>query len=373
NQRLAAFKEVPEVMVMEEMPEPHAAHVLFRGDYRMKRERVTAGTPAKVLRFPDNAPRNRLGLAQWLMHKDNPLTARVAVNRYWQLFFGQGLVNTPQDFGYQGALPSHPALLDWLAVEFRESGWDIKALCRKIVLSATYRQSSKATPTLLEKDPSNQLLARGPSHRLAAEMIRDNALAACGLLIHKVGGESVRPYQPEGLWIDKGTFSHKLLRYIPSQGDDLYRRSLYTFVKRTSPHPAMQAFDAPNRSICTVQRERTNTPMQALVLLNDPQFVEAAKVMGQRMQLEGGETPEQKIQFAFRLFTGRKPDMEEMALFTELFQEAIQRFSEVPEKADELLKVGAYELDPMLDKRQTAAYALVASTIINLDESYTKR
>ncbi|MEM9917557.1 MAG: DUF1549 domain-containing protein, partial [Bacteroidota bacterium] len=257
NQRLAAFKEVPEVMVMEEMPEPHAAHVLFRGDYRMKRERVTAGTPAKVLNFPDNAPRNRLGLAQWLMHKDNPLTARVAVNRYWQLFFGQGLVNTPQDFGYQGALPSHPALLDWLAVEFRESGWDIKALCRKIVLSATYRQSSKATPALLEKDPSNQLLARGPSHRLAAEMIRDNALAACGLLVHKVGGESVRPYQPEGLWIDKGTFSHKLLRYIPSQGDDLYRRSLYTFVKRTSPHPAMQAFDAPNRSICTVQRERT--------------------------------------------------------------------------------------------------------------------
>lgn len=373
QERIAILDTVPEVMVMEEMPEPRTTYVLNRGQYDSPMQAVDPATPEAVLNFPADIPRNRLGLAEWLFRKDNPLTARVAVNRYWQLFFGKGLVKTPQDFGNQGALPSHPALLDWLAVKFRESGWDVKALHKLIVLSNTYRQSSIADDQLREKDPYNDLLARGPSHRWPAEIIRDNAIAAAGLLNLAVGGPSVKPYQPEGLWIDLGNFSYKLLHYKQDEGDDLYRRSMYTFIRRTSPPPAMTIFDAPSREVCTIQREITNTPLQALVLLNDPTFVEAARVMAERMQREGGETLQQQITFAFRLFTGRKPKAEEVRVLAELFEKEKARFAAEPSSAKETIAIGEYPIDTALDPVQTAALTMVSSMMINHDEFYMKR
>lgn len=373
QKRISILDTIPEVMVMEEMSSPRTTYVLNRGQYDSPMHEVEAATPEAVLEFPEDLPRNRLGLTQWLFSAENPLTARVAVNRYWQLFFGKGLVKTPQDFGNQGALPSHPALLDWLAVEFRESGWDVKALHKLIVMSNTYRQSSIADDALREIDPYNDLLARGPSHRWPAEIIRDNALAAAGLLNKKVGGASVKPYQPEGLWIDLGNFSHKLLHYKQDQGDDLYRRSMYTFIRRTSPPPAMTIFDAPSREVCTIQREITNTPLQALVLLNDPTFVEAARVMAERMQKEGGEELAERIIYAFRLFTGRKPSAEEVQVLSNLFEKEKKRFAAAPAQAQETLSIGDYPIDPNLDPVQTAAYAMVSSMMINHDEFYMKR
>lgn len=360
--------DVPEVMVMEDMPGLRKTYILERGQYDAPTEEVVPGTPAAVMDFPEDLPRNRLGLAEWLVDEKNPLTARVAVNRYWQMIFGEGLVRTPHDFGMQGALPSHPALLDWLAVRFVESGWDVKALLKMIVLSATYRQSSVATDQHLEIDPDNIYLARGPSYRMPAELIRDNALAASGLLVDQVGGESVKPYQPEGLWVEKAG-----LVYKPNAGDSLYRRSMYTYVRRTSPHPAMIAFDAPNRSVCTIKRENTNTPLQALVLLNDPQFVEAARVLAQRMQREGGTSVAEQIDYAFRLVTGRRASSSELDLFSELYGKALARFASRPQQADSLLSIGTHSVDPSLDKIQTAALTLVASTALNHDEAYMKR
>lgn len=373
QKRIAILDTVPEVMVMEEMPTPRTTYVLNRGQYDSPLHAVDAATPESVLDFPEDLPRNRLGLTKWLFSPENPLTARVAVNRYWQLFFGKGLVKTPQDFGNQGALPSHPALLDWLAVTFQESNWDVKALHKLIVMSNTYRQSSIADEALREIDPYNDLLARGPSHRWPAEIIRDNALSAAGLLNHKVGGISVKPYQPEGLWIDLGNFSYKLLHYKQDEGDDLYRRSMYTFIRRTSPPPAMTIFDAPSREVCTIQREITNTPLQALVLLNDPTFVEAARVMAERMQKEGGETLQEKITFAFRLLTGRKPRSEESQVLEDLFQKEKERFAAAPARAQETLAIGEYPVDPKLDPIETAALAMVSSMMINHDEFYMKR
>lgn len=373
QKRISILDTIPEVMVMEEMSSPRTTHVLNRGQYDSPMHAVEAATPESVLEFPEELPRNRLGLTKWLFSPENPLTARVAVNRYWQLFFGKGLVKTPQDFGNQGALPSHPALLDWLAVQFRESGWDVKALHKLIVMSNTYRQSSIAEEALREIDPYNDLLARGPSHRWPAEIIRDNALSAAGLLNKKVGGASVKPYQPEGLWIDLGNFSHKLLHYKQDQGNDLYRRSMYTFIRRTSPPPAMTIFDAPSREVCTIQREITNTPLQALVLLNDPTFVEAARVMAERMQKEGGETLSSRIVFAFRLMTGRKPSTEEVQVLANLFEKEKERFTAAPAQAREALSIGEYPIDPKLDPVQTAAYAMVSSMMINHDEFYMKR
>ena len=367
------FSNIPEVMVMEEMPSPRPAFAYNRGEYDAPIYEVTSTTPEILPEFPEKYPKNRLGLAQWLFQKNNPLTARVTANRYWQMIFGQGIVKTPQDFGVQGELPTHPQLLDWLATELLTNNWDLKNLLKKIVLSRTYRQSSKISPELQEIDPRNEWLARGPSYRLQAEMIRDNALAASGLLVQKVGGASVRPYQPEGLWIEKGNFSHILLRYKATLGDSLYRRSLYTFIKRTSPHPAMTAFDAPNRDVCTVKRESTNTPLQSLILLNDPQFVEAARVLATRMQLEGGEKLIDQINHAFRLVTGRVLKPAEQQLFLKLYEEQYQRFVKTPKAARELLKVGEAEFPKELDAPVTAALAVVASTMINHDEAYMKR
>ena len=368
-----AMSNVMEVMVMEERPDLRSAYVLDRGIYSERREEVDPGVPQAVMAFPEDLPRNRLGLAQWLFHEDNPLTARVAVNRYWQMLFGKGLVSTPEDFGYQGALPSHPALLDWLALEFVESGWDRKAFFKTVVLSSTYRQESTPRPELQELDPENILLAKGPSSRLPAEMIRDHALAVSGLLVDKIGGPSVKPYQPEGLWIDKGNFSPELLRYVPDEGEGLYRKSLYTFVRRTSPPPSMIAFDATDRSICEVRRQTTSTPMQALILLNDPQYVEASRKLAERMQNEGGDAQEEHLQYGFRLVTGRYPSDVELSLLQEHLRAEEQRFKQEPSQATDLLSVGQSPRNMDLDLTYTAALSVVASTMMNMDEAYMKR
>ena len=369
----AAVADVLEVMVMEEMATPRTTYVLERGMYDQPREAVEPGIPKVLGPIPENLPPGRLGLAQWLFSPDQPLTARVTVNRYWLMLFGQGLVVTPEDFGNQGALPSHPALLDYLATFFRDSGWNVKALLKTMAMSATYRQSSVASPMLHTRDPANILLARGPRYRLPAEMIRDNALAASGLLVEQIGGPSVKPYQPPGLWIEKGNFSQFLLHYKQDSGDELYRRSLYTFIRRTSPPPSMLVFDAPDRTTCFVRRQNTNTPLQALVLLNDPQYVEASRVLAERMQREGGDSLDQQITHGFRLAAGRFPQSNEIGLLADLFEEEKNRFAINPADMDSLFSVGEYERDPQFDKTTTAALTMVAQVILNHDETYTKR
>ncbi len=373
EQQLSLLDTVPEVMVMEEMPEARPAFVFNRGQYDAPAYEVEAATPQKVLAFGPDLPKNRLGLAQWLFSPEHPLTARVAVNRYWQMFFGYGLVKTPQDFGNQGSLPVYPELLDWLALDFQQSAWDLKALCKKIVMSATYRQASKGSQYKVENDPENDWLSRGPSYRIPAEMIRDNALATSGLLVRKIGGESVKPYQPDDLWFDLGNFSHKLLHYKMDEGDKLYRRSLYTFIRRTSPPPNMTTFDAPSRDVCTVKREITNTPLQALVLLNDPQFVEASKAMAERILQEGGTELEQQLTFAFRLATSRKPNSRELNILKELYDKELDRFSSDKKAVRELLEVGTYITDAALEQTSLAAMTTIANTLLNHDEAYTKR
>jgi hypothetical protein len=370
---LKLMMPVMEVMVMDEMPQNRQAYAYNRGDYTQPLYKVDANTPEVLPDFPEEYPRNRLGLSKWLFSKDNPLTARVTVNRYWQMLFGKGLVSTPHDFGVQGSLPTHPELIDWLAIDFMESGWNVKALLKTMVMSHTYRQSSQVSPELREKDPNNMHFARSNSYRLPAEMIRDNALAASGLLVQKVGGESVKPYQPGNLWEEKNTFSHQLLTYEESKGDGLYRRGLYTFVRRNSPHPAMTAFDAPNREICTVMRENTNTPMQALVLMNDTEFVEASKVLAQRMQIEGGDSLDEQIAYGFRLAVSRYPKEKENAIFKALYLEQQNRFKKDPNGANELLSVGKKQLVDDLNKIKTAALTMVANTMLNHDEAYMKR
>ncbi|MEM9932770.1 MAG: DUF1553 domain-containing protein [Bacteroidota bacterium] len=370
---LAVMNTLPEVMVMEELPQARKAFAYNRGEYDSPMYEVFPATPETVLPFPEELPPNRLGLAQWLFDSKNPLTARVTVNRYWQMLFGTGLVKTPHDFGVQGDLPSHPELLDWLAIHFRESKWDVKALLKTMVMSHTYRQDSKVSEALISLDPENRLLARGPSYRLPAEMIRDNALAASGLLVYKLGGKSVRPYQPKGLWIEKSTFSSKLLRYEETQGDDLYRRSLYTFVKRTSPHPAMTAFDAPNRDICVLKREKTNTPLQSLVLLNDPQFVEAARVLAQRVQELKEKNISAHLTYVCQAAIGRKPTPSEFQLLHTYFTDQWQYFQKFPQKAKALLNIGEYPGNSTLDEAYTAAFTMVSSTLLNHDEAYMKR
>ena len=355
---------------MEDMTEARPTYVLDRGQYNAPTEKVFPSTPQSVLPFPDNLEQNRLGLAKWLVHKENPLTARVAINRYWQMIFGRGLVETPHDFGIQGALPSHPALLDWLAVYFIESGWDVNSLLKKMVLSATYQRSSKADESIIQKDPNNIYLARGSSYRLPAEMIRDNALASSGLLHQKIGGPSVKPYQPEGIWGFGGLASG---RYQMDTGDQLYRRSMYTYIRRTSPPPAMLAFDASDRLVCTVKRENTNTPQQALVLLNDPQFVEAARVLAERMQKEGGATLKEQITYAFRNLCGRRPTPQELLLLQKQYHIAFAKYQDAPTAAQNLLKVGEHPFNNNLNPPKTAALALVANTIMNFDEAYMKR
>ncbi len=329
---------LPEAMAMRELPKPRPTFILARGAYDAPTERVTPGTPRAIGDFPSNLPQNRLGLARWLLNRRHPLTARVIVNRYWAMFFGRGLVATLADFGNQGRLPSHPQLLDWLATTFVDSGWNLKALQKRMVLSATYRQDSRLDPKRLEQDPANEWLARGPSYRLAAEQIRDSVLAASGLLVRTIGGRSVYPYQPPGLW--EALATRNATKYEQGHGADLYRRSLYTVWKRSSPPPSAVSFDAAERLFCTVNRQRTNTPLQSLVLLNDPQYLEASRVLAERMIVEGGAQTRDRITFAFRLLTSRRPDAKELELLDTLYADMRAEYGRDKASALKLLSVG---------------------------------
>ena len=360
---------IPEIMSMGDLPSPRPTRVLKRGAYDAPAELVDPGTPAEILPMDPQLPRNRLGLARWLVDPQNPLTARVLVNRYWQMMFGKGIVETAENFGSQGSWPTHPELLEWLAADFMRSGWNLQALQRAIATSATYRQSSEASPALLARDPDNRLLARGPHGRLTAEMLRDSALAASGLLVNKVGGPSVKPYQPDGLWEEKSSG----WKYEPDKGEGLYRRSLYTFWKRTSPHPMMTTFDAAERNTCIVRRQSTSTPSQALVLLNDPQFIEATRKLGERALKEGGATLDDRIKFTFRLLTSRQPTARELRVLRSLYEEQLTSFRAHPSDAEALLKVGRAPSDPALDRAELAASAALAGAILNFDEAVQKR
>jgi mono/diheme cytochrome c family protein len=375
NQERDAFrKEIPTTMVMAEMAKPRESFLLARGDYRNRTERVEPGVPAMLPPLPDDAPRNRLTLAEWLVRPDHPLTARVAVNRFWQMSFGIGLVKTQEDFGVQGEPPSHPELLDWLATEFVRTGWNVRAMQRLIVTSATYRQASQVTPALLARDPENRLLARGTRMRLPAEMIRDTALAASGLLDERIGGPSVSPYQPAGLWEEMAFgegFSAQ--SYQQSHGVDLYRRGMYTLWKRTVPPASLATFDAPSREKCTARRGQTNTPMQALALLNDPTYVEAARALAQRALLEGGRNDKTRVTYAFRLATARTPTGKEVGVLRELLEGRRKWYAKNPDAARKLLSVGESPRDPRLAPAEHAAWTMVASAILNLDETITKQ
>ncbi len=364
---------IPTVMVMSEMEKPRETFVLGRGDYRNKTDKVSPGVPTVLSPLPQGAPANRLGLAKWLVSESHPLTARVAVNRYWQIYFGLGIVKTSENFGVQGEPPEHPELLDWLATEFTRTGWDVKAMQRLIVTSATYRQSSRVAPGLLEKDPENRLLARGPRLRLAAETIRDNALAVSGLLNTDIGGPSVFPYQPKGLW-DELAFGDgfSAQSFTPSANRDLYRRSMYTFWKRTVPPPQLTTFDAPDREKCTARRALTNTPLQALVLMNDPTYIEAARWLAQRAMSEAGRDADSRISFAFRAATSRMPSTKEAQLLRKLLQQQLAHYRRDKKAGIDLLSVGESKWNAKLDASELAAWTIVASTILNLDETITK-
>lgn len=363
----AALASIPQTMIMQESA-PRPAHVLERGAYDRPGERVPPDTPAALSFFPPTAPRNRLGLAAWLTSREQPLTARVFVNRVWAQFFGRGLVDTPEDFGSQGSWPTHPKLLDWLAVDFMENGWDVKRLMRQIATSATYHQSSFTTQEQLASDPQNRHLARGPRFRLPAEMIRDTALKVGGLLHEQVGGPSVKPYQPAGLWKRLTNRRDYRQTYEQDRGTSLYRRSLYTFWKRGLLHPSMAAFDAPTREVCTVRRRITNTPQQALVLLNDPQFVEAARAFAERiLQID----EQSRLEFAFREATSRSPADAELAVLQNLLAAEKTRFENNTEAAKKLLEVGDSQA-PSGDLTDRAAYTMVARALLNLSETITR-
>ncbi len=366
NDRVLAEDTVKEVMVMAEMKTPRPSFILKRGAYDAHGESVTPGIPASILPFSDDLPKNRLGLAQWLLDPNHPLTARVAVNRYWQTYFGKGLNKSTNNFGNQGGTPTHPELLDWLAVQFRESGWNIKALQRMIVLSATYRQASTSTQEKQMKDPENVYLSIGPSFRMSAEMIRDHALASAGLLSPKTGGPSVKPYQPEGLWSLGGG------AYEQEHGENLYRRSLYTFWKRTNPPPSMNTFDAPSRSYCVVQRQKTSTPLQALVMMNDPQFIEAARLAA-FYSLNKSDDNQERIKLLFRQFTSRLPLQKEAEVLSQLFQTQVEKFNTNPSKMKGWLTAGEFKTKEIKDKTTWAALTVVASTIMNSDAFLTRR
>jgi uncharacterized protein DUF1553/uncharacterized protein DUF1549/concanavalin A-like lectin/glucanase superfamily protein/cytochrome c len=361
------YQSLPTVMVMEEMPTPRETHVLIRGMYDRPGDVVTPMLPAALSSSTGYLP-NRLGLARWLVDPSNPLMARVTVNRFWQMYFGVGLVKTTEDFGSQGEAPSHPELLDWLATEFVRTGWDVKALQKTIVMSATYRQNSRTSPELRSKDPDNRLLARGPSARLSADIVRDQALAVAGLLVNTVGGPSVKPYQPEGLWNEIGGGG----TYTQDHGDNLYRRSLYTFWRRTIPPPSMANFDASARESHMVRPVLTNTPLQALDLMNDVTFVEAARVFAERVMKEGGKTPSERIDFAFRAATARRPNATEAAVLEDAFLENLELFKSKPDAALKYVSHGEHPRDVRFDVSELAAYTSVTSLILNLNEVVMK-
>jgi hypothetical protein len=371
KQRKDVDGAIPTTMVMADLPQPRDTFLLVRGQYDKHGEKVTHGVPSVLSPLPTNAPSNRLGLARWLVDPKHPLTARVAVNRYWQHYFGRGLVKTAEDFGAQGEWPSHPELLDWLAVEFIESGWDVKHLQKLIVTSHAYRQTSDVKPELLKRDPENMLVGRGPRFRLDAEVVRDSALFASGLLREQIGGRSVRPYQPPGIWEAIAFGGSNTQNFKRDTGDALYRRSMYTFWKRTAPPPGLMAFDAPSRETCVARRARTNTPLQALVLMNDEQYVEAARNLAERM-MASGATPAERLTHGFRVAAARRPGDAELKVLVDTFERHRARYQKNPEDAKKLLAFGESKPNPALDVADYAAFTLAANLILNLDEVITK-
>jgi hypothetical protein len=392
EQELADLQDkIPSAMIMAEMDRPRDTFVLVRGQYDQLGEKVTAAVPAALPPLPANPPPNRLGLAQWLVDPSHPLVARVTVNRLWQMLFGNGLVKSSEDFGSQGDLPSHPDLLDWLAIEFVEpspaplgtassSKWNIKAMVRLMVTSATYRQTSALTSKRRDRDPENRLYSHLSRTRLPAEFIRDQALAVSGLLQHRIGGPSVSPYQPAGLWeelnsLEKmGSREQKWSRrfYQQSHGPDLYRRGMYTIWKRTAPAPSMSAFDAPDRENCAVRRANSNTPLQALVLLNDPTYVEAARKLAERVLAEAPNDLNDRLAYLFRLTLCRPPSKAECAVLEATLEDQLGRFRNRPSAARELLQVGESSRNEQLDLVEHAAWTNLASVVLNLDEAITR-
>jgi hypothetical protein len=359
-------------MVSKELDKPRPAHVLIRGQYDQKGEAVGPGVPAVLPPLPASSVTNRLTLARWLVDGRHPLTARVTVNRVWQQFFGTGLVKTAEDFGSKGEWPSHPELLDWLATEFVRKGWDVKGMARMLVTSATYRQDSKVTREVLAADPENRLLAHAPRLRLDAEVLRDNALFVSGLLVEKRGGRGVRPYQPAGIWEAVGYTTSNTAKFSQDHGEALYRRSLYTFWKRTAPPPSMTTFDTPSREQCRVRRERTNTPLQALVTLNDPQYAEAARHLGHRMLTQGGTTDADRLRCGFRLVTARTPRDTELAVLAETLAQGRTQYAADPAAAGKVATVGESPAPGDVPAPELAAYTMVASLLLNLDETLTR-
>jgi hypothetical protein len=383
KQRADYEQALPSVMVMKEKAEPREAFVLNRGEYDRPADKVGRLLPAALPPLPAGAPQNRLGLARWLVSGDHPLTARVWINREWERLFGTGIVKTSENFGSQAEWPMHPELLDWLAVEFvsptvlpavngkAPQAWDMKAMIKFLVMSNAYRQSSAVTPELVERDPENRLLARGPRFRLRGELVRDQALAVAGLMAPKVGGPSVRPYMPEGVWDETSRYGD-LRNYKADAGEGLYRRTFYTIWKRTGAPPTMLLFDAPNRETCTPKRSRTNTPLQALALMNEVTFVEASRALAGRMMREGGRTPEERLTTGYRLATSRTPDAETVLLLRDGFESRHAEFSSDPEAAKALLSHGATKPDPSLDVAELAAYTVSANVLLNLDRVVTR-
>jgi hypothetical protein len=372
--------EVPRTLVMKELPDPRETHIHIRGNFLNKGDKVEPAVPSVLhpLELAEGAKLDRLALAKWLVSKQNPLTARVVVNRMWEQFFGRGLVETSEDFGSRGERPSHPELLAWLACEFMEptatvgppstsTPWSMKRMHRLIVMSATYRQSAAVTPELFERDPYNRLLARGPRTRMAAETVRDQSLAVSGLLSRKIGGPSVFPPQPEGIW----NSPYNAEKWQTSTGEDRYRRGLYTFWKRTAPYPSFLSFDAPSREFCVVRRPQTNTPLAALVLLNDPVYVEAAQGLARRMLSEGGGDTAARATGGFRLVLGRAPQAAEVEQLVGLYQHEVDHYRQDP-KAAEAMSGPRDEKSKSLDVAELAAWTVVANVLLNLDESVTK-
>ncbi len=371
--RYEIIRRSPVTFVQEERRDAQpVAHVLYRGLYDQPKEEVHPNVPAVLPPMPQSAPRNRLGLAQWLVDPANPLTSRVTVNRFWQQLFGTGLVKTAEDFGSQGESPSHPELLDWMAVDFRESGWDVKRTLRMLVTSATYRQSALATPAKLEHDRDNRLLSRGPRYRMDAEMLRDYALAASGLLVQKVGGPSVKPYQPPKVWETVAMDNSNTRVYKADTGASLYRRSLYTFWKRSAPPPSMDIFDAPSREECVVRRERTNTPLQALVTMNDPQFVEAARVLAQNALLSSRSNVDRQVDYMAERLLARSFNDQERAVIVNSYRDYLAYYEAVPADAAKLLNAGESRPPTDLPAPRLAAMSMVANEIMNLDEVLVK-
>ncbi|GIW82160.1 MAG: hypothetical protein KatS3mg105_3967 [Gemmatales bacterium] len=376
NQLESSLKKLenalPTTLVMKERATPRQAYVLIRGEYDKKGEPVERATPAFLPPMPKDAPKNRLGFAKWLVDPSHPLTSRVAVNRLWQQVFGTGIVKTAEDFGAQGEWPSHPELLDWLARQYIEDGWDTKKMVKRLVMSATYRQTSRVTPERLARDPENRLLSRGPRFRLDAEMLRDQALFVSGLLVHKMGGPSVKPPQPDGLWRAVGYTGSNTVRFVADTGSKIYRRSVYTFWKRTSPPPQMAIFDAPSREACVLRRERTNTPLQALLLMNEQQYFECARHLAQRMMREGGKQPHERLAFAYETVLARPPEPSELAELATAYRDFLASFRKEPEQARKVIHVGNSKPDPTFDPVELAAWTMVANLILNLDETVTK-